>query len=290
MKAPEWDEQLFEEHRDYIEVEEVRRAFDFLTAAAFETDLYSVQNSGVGPQKKSFTYDEPQTNQRPFAFIVNRGHLLFYIRRAGLMRFPEGIRLFKKSFAAVNENPHGEWTIRIETLKDAKRIQAIALDSENGEESNSTFDLMRKEADDVAEQVIEERRDIGPVEKEQLIRARRGQGRFRQDLEGIEPGCRLTQVTDRGHLRASHIKPWSKADDCEKLDPNNGLLLSPHIDHLFDRGYISFTDGGDLMVSRYLDPSILGAWGVKSRVNVGKFGASQCVYLNYHRRYVFRSS
>ena len=78
MKAAEWDEQLLEEHRDYIEVEEVRRAFDFLMVAAFETHLYRVQNSGVGPQKKSFAYDEPGTNQRPFAFIVNRGHLLFY--------------------------------------------------------------------------------------------------------------------------------------------------------------------------------------------------------------------
>jgi GTP:adenosylcobinamide-phosphate guanylyltransferase len=127
MKAPEWDDGLFTAHRNYIEVEEVRRAFDYLSAAAFRTDLFSIQNSGVGRQKKSFHYNEPLTTQRPFAFIVNRGHLLFYVRLPGQARFPGGIDFFKQSFTAVNDNPDGEWTIRIETLEDAKRIQKIAL-------------------------------------------------------------------------------------------------------------------------------------------------------------------
>jgi hypothetical protein len=287
MKAPEWDEQLFEEHRDYIEVEEVRRAFDFLTAAAFETDLYSVQNSGAGPHKKSFAYDEPQTNQRPFAFIVNRGHLLFYIRRAALTRFPEGIRLFKKSFATVNENPHGEWTIRIETLEDAKRIEEIALGSESSEGSYTTLDLAREEADDITQRAIEQRRDIGAAEKEQLIRARRGQGQYRKGLESVEFSCRLTGVSDRRHLRASHIKPWCKSDDREKLDRNNGLLLSPHVDHLFDRGYISFTNHGDLMVSKHLEQAVLRAWGIELPTKTSPFSHAQCAYLEYHRQEVY---
>jgi hypothetical protein len=71
-------------------------------------------------------------------------------------------------------------------------------------------------------------------------------------------------------------------------NPSNGLLLSPHIDHLFDRGYISFADNGDLVISKYLEPSILATWGLKSQVNVGKFRASQCVYLDYHRKHVFQ--
>ena len=46
---------------------------------------------------------------------------------------------------------------------------------------------------------------------------------------------------------ASHIKPWTKSNDFEKLDGNNRLLLSPHVDKLFDTGYISF-EGNDSMI------------------------------------------
>jgi putative restriction endonuclease len=125
------------------------------------------------------------------------------------------------------------------------------------------------------------------LEKEALIRARRGHGRYRQDLERIEIGCRLTGVIDRRHLRASHIKPWCVSNDDEKRDPNNGVLLSPHIDHLFDRGYISFTDAGDLLVSKYLNPVVLSDWGLKAPIKPKPFNAKQCVYLACHRNLVF---
>jgi hypothetical protein len=88
MKGPKWDVKLFAAHRAFIEVEEVRRAFDHLAAEGFHSHLFSVQSSGKNKQKKSFHYDEIAASQRPFAFIVNQGHLLFYIRLAGQGRFP----------------------------------------------------------------------------------------------------------------------------------------------------------------------------------------------------------
>jgi hypothetical protein len=287
MKAANWDDRLFTAHRNYIKDEEVRRAFDYLSAAAFRTNLYNVQNSGVVQQKKSFLYDEPLTARRPFAFIVNEHHLLFYIRLPGQERFPGGIEFFKELFTNVKENPRGEWTIRIETMGDAERIQEIAFGLESSEANYTTSDLAREEADNVAELVIEQRRDIGAVEKEQLIRARRGQGEYRKGLESVESSCRLTGVSDRRHVRASHIKPWCKSDDREKLDRNNGLLLSPHVDHLFDRGYISFTDHGDVMVSRHLHPGLLTAWGIELPAKASPFSAAQCAYLDFHRREVY---
>jgi len=89
-------------------------------------------------------------------------------------------------------------------------------------------------------------------------------------------------------LRASHIKPWRACTDAEKLDGNNGLLLSPHIDHLFDQGYISFTDTGDLLVSTFLKPSVLVFWKLANKVNVGAFNSAQRSYLAYHRQNIFR--
>jgi hypothetical protein len=143
-------------------------------------------------------------------------------------------------------------------------------------------------ADELAEELaILGREELSPREKESLIRARRGQGRYRQDLERVEIGCRLTGIIDRRHLRASHIKPWCVSDDHEKLDPNNGLLLSPHVDHLFDRGYISFTDDGELLVSKALNPVVLSSWGLAVPLKKRTFSEKQRVYLAYHRKNVF---
>jgi hypothetical protein len=137
------------------------------------------------------------------------------------------------------------------------------------------------------ESVILGREDLSPTEKESLIRARRGQGRYRQDLERVEIGCRVTGIIDRRHLRASHIKPWHVSNDQEKLDPNNGLLLAPHVDHLFDRGYVSFTDEGELLVSKALNPVVLSTWGLTVPMRKEAFSEKQRVYLAYHRKSVF---
>ena len=95
--------------------------------------------------------------------------------------------------------------------------------------------------------------DLPSTEKEQLVRARRGQGRFRRAVAEVESGCRLTGVTDPRFLVASHIKPWRDATDRERLDGHNGLLLAPHVDRLFDAGYLSFSDDGDVL---YRDESV----------------------------------
>jgi hypothetical protein len=143
--------------------------------------------------------------------------------------------------------------------------------------------------DDIEEGRLQQRADLGPLEKDTLVRARRGHGRYRRDLERVETGCRLTGLIDRRHLRASHIKPWCVSNDDEKLDPNNGLLLSPHIHHLFDRGYISFTDEGKLLVSKFLNPVVLSDWGLTASIEPKPFSAKQCVYLDYHRNHVFEN-
>ena len=142
-------------------------------------------------------------------------------------------------------------------------------------------------ADEIAEQSIHQRIDIGPTDKATLIKARRGQGVYRTNLERVEGKCRVCGLLDRRHLRASHIKPWRDSSDAEKLDGFNGLLLSPHLGHLFDRGYISFANEGDLLVSRYLNPAVLYCWGLDPTMNVGAFRPEQCKYLEHHRTRVF---
>ena len=66
------------------------------------------------------------------------------------------------------------------------------------------------------------------------------------------------------------------------------LLLAPHVDHLFDKGLISFTDPGALLISPHLDRRILQAWGIPLELNVGVFSNKQAHFLEYHRANVFR--
>ncbi|MBB3103737.1 HNH endonuclease [Azomonas macrocytogenes] len=140
---------------------------------------------------------------------------------------------------------------------------------------------------DEQQRAIESAADTPETVKEQLIRARCGQGLFRQKVLAIEPRCRLTGVDDQSFLIASHIRPWRDCENDERLDGNNGLMLAPHVDKLFDRGWISFEDSGDLLVAKVAEP-VLEAWGIKLSINVGTFTAKQVAYLAYHRKVVFR--
>jgi hypothetical protein len=135
---------------------------------------------------------------------------------------------------------------------------------------------------------IESRKLDGDLEKIQLTKARRGQGIFKANVRLVEKSCRVTGVSNIKHLRASHIKPWSASSNTEKLDGYNGLLLSPHIDHLFDRGFISFKSSGALLISKKLNPKVLEQWSIEGH-NVGEFNQLQENYLEYHRDVVFQS-
>ena len=136
---------------------------------------------------------------------------------------------------------------------------------------------------DQHEEELRQRSHKGATEILQLVKARRGQGVFRDNVTALGAKCRLTGVDDLRYLRASHIKPWRKSTDQEKIDGNNGLMLAPHIDMLFDGGLISFKNDGTLIISDQIEPSVLSAWGISPKLNVGVFSPKQCVYLKHHR-------
>lgn len=104
----------------------------------------------------------------------------------------------------------------------------------------------------------------------------------------VEHQCRLTLVENPTHLRASHCKPWRDSNNEERLNGENGLLLTPSIDHLFDRRFISFEDNGRLIVSPVAHHPSLNRMGVETDriVNVGPFSEGQRTFLDYHRNTV----
>jgi hypothetical protein len=142
--------------------------------------------------------------------------------------------------------------------------------------------------DEVSLKELKEDWDIGETQKAQLIMARKGQGIYRKKLSDIEKACRVTGTSDAKFLIASHIKPWAKSENSERLDGNNGLLLAPHIDRLFDRGYISFEDDGGLILSKQLPEAVRLKWDVTQKIPRVPFSAAQVQYLNYHRAELLR--
>lgn len=140
------------------------------------------------------------------------------------------------------------------------------------------------------EVAIDANTKIPQTERTALVQARRGQGLFRDNVRSIEHACRITRVDRMEHLIASHIQPWRDSNNEQRLDGENGLLLTPTVDHLFDKGFVSFEDSGRLLVSPVADALSLKRMGIdpEVRVNVGTFSQGQRQYLDFHRENVLR--
>ena len=146
----------------------------------------------------------------------------------------------------------------------------------------------QQEWEDIEQRRISEA-DIPATTRTALIKARIGQGLFKERVYLVEHACRLTMVTNPTHLVGSHIKPWRESNNEERLSGANGLLLTPTADHLFDRGFISFDDNGEILIARVADRVSLRRMGL----NADKppppisFNSDQKHFLSHHRAEVF---
>ncbi len=121
------------------------------------------------------------------------------------------------------------------------------------------------------------------TEKSSLILSRVGQGKFRKQLIGYWNGCSVSTYHRYDILVASHIKPWKDADNFERIDVYNGLLLLPNYDKLFDRGYINFDKKGKIIISKLISEYELKLLGIKENVKLIKIEDAHKKYLEYHR-------
>lgn len=124
-------------------------------------------------------------------------------------------------------------------------------------------------------------------EREAVIEVRINQGVFRNKLLREYGGkCCLCNLHEKDLLIASHIKPWRACENGEKLSPHNGLLLCPDHDKLFDSGYISFQETGEIMISEALDAKARELL----RIAPGKkivLTEEMKPFMEYHREHVF---
>lgn len=130
------------------------------------------------------------------------------------------------------------------------------------------------------------------TEAERLVVQRVGQDLFRGALLDYWGGaCCITGLAIPELLRASHIKPWACCDsDEERLDVFNGLLLAPHLDALFDGGWISVDNSGFVRYSSLLTDATLEQLGLPPVLEVGGVCSGHLPYLAYHREVVFKET
>lgn len=132
-----------------------------------------------------------------------------------------------------------------------------------------------------------EKLNLQGKEREALIKTRVGQGIFRDLLFSRYSGCCLCGVNKPQLLVASHIKPWGKCNPDEKLDVNNGFLLCPSHDKLFDLGYITFSDDGTIIISKELGIINQLFMNINDSTKITLTEKNK-KYLEYHREYVFK--
>ena len=130
---------------------------------------------------------------------------------------------------------------------------------------------------------------LNDTEKDAIIKSRIGQGKFRKRLIEKWGACSVTNLSNLSLLRASHIKPWSACDNHERLDPDNGLLLHPSLDHLFDSGLITFNSNGNIVITSKITDSELAILNISTDMALSHMSEKTREYLKYHKNHVFQN-
>ena len=129
--------------------------------------------------------------------------------------------------------------------------------------------------------------ELDSTEREAIVKARRGQGQFRDRLIDYWGACAVTGCKELKILVASHIKPWSDSSLSERLNPYNGLLLSPNLDSCFDSGLISFDNNGNIILSSNFEKEDQRALDINEKMRLVNIESDHMIFLEYHRNNIF---
>jgi hypothetical protein len=126
------------------------------------------------------------------------------------------------------------------------------------------------------------------TERKGLVTSRVGQGAYRKSiLHRWQYKCAVTQYEKPEILIASHIVPWRDATNDQRLDVDNGILLSPVYDALFDTHLISFEDSGKIILSDLISKSNFHLLGVSGKERIARLSGGNLPYLEKHRNFLF---
>lgn len=191
-------------------------------------------------------------------------------------------------YSPIRENGNGNQGCYLASISDALGHLLLALlDVEASPEFANTNHIGDAENDsDLLEDIrgVENDTAIPETQRVQLAKARIGQGLFRKRVMLIDPRCRVTGVSEPKFLIASHIKPWRNSSNAERINGLNGVMLSPHLDALFDKHFISFENDGRMLIHQTLPADVLDRWAIPRHKKVSEFRSEQFEYLEHHRQ------
>lgn len=152
------------------------------------------------------------------------------------------------------------------------------------------FDDVPDPADDPELRRVLDDGSFSDTEKDAIVKQRVGHGWFRDQLVKRWGGCAVTPCPESSVLIASHIVPWSRCrTKAERLSPANGLLLSPNLDKLFDRGLITFDENCRIVFSSKLPPGVANALNVDDQMRLRRREwADIQPFLARHREEIFQ--
>lgn len=106
--------------------------------------------------------------------------------------------------------------------------------------------------EDKYQQIPFETEDLKGTTSQSLVKTRVNQSVFRQRvLVNYENKCAISGININELLIASHIIPWS-INEKERLNPENGICLSPLFDKAFDKGFIGINNNYQVILSSML--------------------------------------
>lgn len=197
-------------------------------------------------------------------------------------------RFLPERYSPIQRNGHGNQGCYLAGISDALGHLLLALTGTDRIADGDPAPAIKADENtrpDVLEDIhrVEADASLTATQRLQLAKARVGQGLFRKRVIVLDGACRVTGVTDTRVLVASHIKPWREADNADRLNGNNGILLSPHVDALFDEELLSFEDDGRMLVHPSLSPDVLYRWSIDPARRVEPFRQEQRSFLARHR-------
>lgn len=201
---------------------------------------------------------------------------------------PELVPHLPVKYSPLQSNGNGNQGVYLAELPEPLANALIGLLGHEAVEILAQAHKAGQQSDSIAIAQVLADGQLTATQRSQVIQARIGQGLFRSRVAEIEPCCRVTGIYDERFLIASHIKPWSKSSNEERLDGNNGLLLAPHIDRLFDKGYLTFENDGLMRISQLLPEQVHLAWFHRVTHPLAALTKDQRAYMEYHRDVVFK--
>lgn len=208
--------------------------------------------------KRFYIRPKHQSKNHPWTFI--RNILLPIISQIHIQKKPDGNKYRYEFKLSINYKEHSKF-----------------LDPHNINLNN------------YIEEEIKQKHGINNLTTKRLIEARIGQGYFKKKLFERSNFCLITGIKNNLYLEAAHIKPWSRSNDYEKLDPKNGILLTPNCHKLFDRGMITFSNNGKLIKSTKIKNDILDILLIENKkVDRSILLDTQTnKYLDWHRENIY---